>query len=291
MNVRQLYIQNENSERISCLLRSSFINDLSGLGFANEYSFLSARDGFFTPTMQKSQQMTVGGILSFIDRDTAYLDYRNCTTWVNAGEKLTLVYIPFGNVEYYEDVAIQEISKGELDVGGYLSCDISFVALTPWYSSSVQKITFATEVTQGIKQYDYVYDYRYGLDRSPGTVNFTVDGDYDAGLYFTALGPFTDPVLTLYETNSLKRIGRLDLTGTSLTSGETLVFATTAKDAGVWKQVGTTLTDLIDAVQIHQGEEIFFHAPRNKSLTLQFAVDGLLAGEAAVSIYKYWKTR
>ena len=100
MDVRKVYFVNQDGDRINCLLRSSFFNDLQGLGFANEYNMLSPKDGFYTITEQQTVQPNISGIISFIDRKTAYKDYRTLTSWINRATELSIAYAPYVTSTY-----------------------------------------------------------------------------------------------------------------------------------------------------------------------------------------------
>lgn len=291
MQVRKVYLQNEEGDRISCMLRSSFFNDIQGLGYSQEYNMVSPRDGFYTIADTATVQPEITGIISFIDRQTAYQDYRTFTAWLNNAKELSLVYVPYGSDEYLIDIAVDHISKGEIDPGGYLSCDISYIALTPWYKPNPATLSFDDSILHGIKKYDYTYDYKYGNTVTPGELQFTVSGDYDAAIYFMAQGTIEDPVLTLIRDDTGETIGQLDLTGVTIGESEQLIFGTTKKNNGVWIKSGTTYTSLIDQVVLTPGVEVFFTAPRGTSLTIRFEVSGTLETTTQLTIYEYYKTR
>ena len=188
-------------------------------------------------------------------------------------------------------MAIDSVSKGELDTGGYLSCDISFLALTPWYSANPATLSFDESILHGIKRYDYNYEYKYGNTTTPGELDFTVSGDYDAAIYFVAQGGLEDPVLTLLNKSTGAIIGQVDLTGLTVNDNQQLVFATTKKRNGIWIKEGTTYTDIIDQVILTPGVEVFFNAPRNTDLTIRFTVSGTLQTATSLTLYEYYKTR
>lgn len=289
--VRRIYLENEAGARIDCLLRTSFFNDLSGLGFSNEYEFLTSRDGFFYTTKEQSQQQTIAGKLSFLNRRDAYSDYRTFTSWLNGAKNISIVYIPFGSTEYYVDVKILSMSKGELDTGGFLSCDIEFITTTPYYSKQAVQLSFDGSLLEGIKRYDYSYNYKYALSSTAGELSVSIDGDYDGGMQFTAYGGLEDPILSLFNSNTGEVYGYLDLTGTAIEEGSQLVFNTTFKNSGIWMKTGTTYTSLVDDVVVHPNMDVFFLIPRNTPLTMKFQVAGAITTGTEILIYRYWKTR
>lgn len=290
-NVRRVYLENQSGDRIDCLLKTSFFNDLSGLGFASEYDFRSAGDGFFYATKEEAQQQTISGKMSFLNRANAYADYRTFTSWLNSASRLSIVYIPYGAEEYYIDVRVGSMSKGELDTGGFLSCDIEFFATSPWYSQEAVVLSFDGTFLDKQKQYDYAYDYIYGLGQSRGELSVEIDGDYKGGINFTAYGGFADPILSLIDAQTLENYGYLDLTGQTFASDEALVFRTTFRDSGAWKLSGTEYTSIVDNIIVHQGRDVFFRIPPNKPMLLRFSVAGTLTTPTDIKIFRYWRTR
>lgn len=234
----------------------------------------------------------ISGIISFINRDTAYADYRTFATWINSATRLSIVYIPYGTNEYFIDVKVLSLSKGELDVGGYLSCDLQFICITPYYSPINTRMSFDESLISGIKQYDYQYDYKYALSQTPGEITFSIDGDYDGGLRFVGYGAMADPILTLEHATTGEVYGQLDLTGQSIDVGEALIFATTFNDSGIWlRDANMDMTSLVNDVVLHPDVDVFFLIPKNTPLRLRLQVSGAITTGTEIIIYKYWKTR
>lgn len=292
MQVRQIALINDQGERLDLLLRSSFFNDISGYGFGMEQNFLPQGEAFYAMTKNETEQSVISGRLSFIDRETAYADYRTFTQWLSATEKLTMAYKPYGDEEYLKDVTVESLSKGELDIGGYLGCDITFRGLTPWYS--LENMSFplsgGDSSQSNMKRYTYRYSYLYGVSRRKGTVEFSLDGDYDGGLLIKVVGPAQAPVLSIRVNGEIK--GRLAFTGLTLTQGQTLIYSTVPNNIGVWIQEDGELTDIIDLVEMHQGTPAFFKAPRNANIIIMLETAGALTIQpgSIVQAHKYWRT-
>lgn len=291
MQVRQIALINDQGERLDLLLRSSFFNDISGYGFGMEQNFLPQGEAFYAMTKNETEQSVISGRLSFIDRETAYADYRTFTQWLSATEKLTMAYKPYGDEEYLKDVTVESLSKGELDIGGYLGCDITFRGLTPWYSLENMSFLFNDAGQEGNeKRYTYRYSYKYGVSRRKGAVEFSIDGDFDAGIYVVIVGPVQSPVLSIRVNGEIK--GRLAFTGLSLAQGQSLIYSTVPNNTGVWIQEDGELTDIIDIVEMHQGTPSFFKAQRNANIMVQLETAGQTTAQVGsyIQLHQYWRT-
>lgn len=302
--VRQVAFENENGERINCLLRTSFFNDLRGLGYADTVNSFAYSDGFFSPVKREIQQSTITGRLSFINRSTAYADYRTLTEWIAKSERqrnngsITLVYAPTKSggapLEYVKDVIFSEITKGELDTGGYLSCNITLIGLTPWYSATPLTISFGgtDPDLDSYKRYNYVYDYKYETpNQFVRTINLNTD--LNGRLLIEMTGSFDGLVISLYDPGN-QLIGMLDLAQSDypIRAGDTLVYSTLPNDTGVWVENSGTRTDLLDHIAFHDNVEVFFTIPPAENYQIRIrANSGSSTINGTIKAYSYWKTR
>lgn len=302
--VRQVAFKNEAGQRIDCLLRTSFFNDLRGLGYADTVSSFNYSNGFFSPVKREIQQSTITGRLSFINRATAYADYRTLTEWIATSERqrnngsITLVYAPTQSngspVEYVKDVIFAEITKGEMDTGGFLSCDVTLIGLTPWYSATPLTIPFGgtDPDLDSYKRYDYTYDYKYEApNQFVKTINLSTD--LNGRLLIEMTGSFDGPVISLYDPNSTL-VGMLDLSQSSypIRAGDTLVYSTMPEDTGVWIENSGIRTDLLNFIAFHDGVEVFFTVPPAENYQIRIrANSGSSTINGTIKAYSYWKTR
>lgn len=303
--VRKVYFQNENGARIDCLLRTSFFNDLQGLGYADRVNYFTYANGFYSPIKRETQQNTISGKLSFLNRDNAYKDYRTLTDWISSAERqrkngsITLIYEPYRNnantpLEYAKDVIFAEISKGELDVGGFLTCNVSLVSLTPWYSMTPTTYSFTgSGSADGFKIYTYDYPYQY---ETPNQFNRTVNlgGDMDARVLIVMTGNFDGLVISLYDPDgNLKGMLDLSQSGYSVRTGETLVYSTMPDDTGIWIEDSNGVrTDIIEHIAFHDGVEVFFTIPPAENYQVRIrSSSGSSTIVGTIKAYSYWKTR
>lgn len=284
VEVRKVFLMDEQGNVIDCLLRSSFFNDLGGLGYDDNVTYMDYGDGFFSPVKRSSKQGTISGIMSFLDRGTAYEDYRKLMNWVSAAENMRedraikLCYRPYGADTFMKEVLLTSISKGELDVGGFLSCSVSFTSLTPWYA--ITSLTASSGTIGSVAGIDYEID---------------MDCDLEGRFELVLSGYFASPKITLTD-NLGNTIGTLDLQGQGVsvtTTGEAVVVSTLPGKIGVWfRNTGGVLTNLIDKVNFVTGQEVFFLLPPRDKFTLSVrstASSHTIVGD--LNVYSYWKTR
>lgn len=281
--VRQVSLMNENGEVVNCMLRSSFLNDLGGLGYEQDITYLNYGDGFYAPVKSSHKQGQISGRLSFIDRDTAYADYRKLMSWISYSETLRkdrsiqFCYAPYNGERFMRNVILTNVSKGEIDIGGYLSCDVGFIALTPWY-----------------KQTDLHMDSELTPANVAGwTLPLTLEADMECRYQITLTGTFTNVVISLRDSGN-NLIGICDLSaGVSIASGEALIFSTLPDNIGVWKRLGNgTLTNVLDSLTFTDGLPVFFTLPPRENIrVLVRAASASETCNGDMTIYSYWRTR
>ena len=283
MEVRKVFLMDEQGNVIDCLLRSSFFNDLGGLGYDDNITYMDYGAGFFSPVKRSVKQGTISGKMSFLDRGTAYADYRRLMNWVSAAETMRsdsaikLCYRPYGSDTFMKDVILTSISKGEIDVGGFLTCDVSFTSLTPWYSVTPLKLTSST------------------IGNVAGVnLPLYLDADMDGRYYIELSGNFAGMSVRFRDSTG-SSYGFMDMTASNypITGSDTLVFSTVPGNIGIWKRdSGGTLTNLIDQITFANGLDVFPLLKNRENVTLLFrttASSHSFTGN--INVYSYWKTR
>lgn len=301
--VRHVFFENEDGERIDCLLRTSFFNDIRGLGYSDRINSFAYSDGFFSPIKREIQQSTISGKLSFLNRSDAYSDYRTLTEWITKSERqranksISLIYAPTESngtpVEYVKDVLFTEISKGEMDRGGFLTCNISLLSLTPWYSTPYVIAFGGTDPdVEQYKIYTYKYDYKYETpNQFVRTLN--LDSDLNGRLLIKMTGNFDGLVISLYDPNGTLK-GMLDLSENSypIRTGDTLIYSTMPDDTGIWVENGGIRTSILNHIAFHDGVEVFFTIPPAENYQIRIrANSGSSTINGTLKAYSYWRTR
>lgn len=289
--MRKFYFENENGERINFNTGTNFLSSPSGLGFERNYSFLNLNDGFFLSTNEKTVQGTIGGTIVFTDKQNQYRDYRNLMDWINRNNKrLTLVYLPYGATEYCIDILVKSIHKGETALNGWLSCNISMIPLTPYYSKSNLEFTFRNQGTGLGKKYSYNYDYTYGFSSEAGSIDLNIGGDYDGYARLQIFGA-CDSLIVKLEDRDSNILGQIDLTGFAIASNESIIIDTRPNSAGVWLNRNGVKSDIIDELILNSDLEVFFSIVPNKDLILSVTAEGDIGENSKCIVYQYWRTR
>lgn len=283
VEVRKVFLMDEQGNVIDCLLRSSFFNDLGGLGYDDNVTYMDYGDGFFSPVKRSMKQGTIQGKMSFLNRGTAYEDYRKLMNWVSKAETLRsdfaikLCYRPYGGDTFMKDVILTSISKGELDVGGFLSCSVSFTSLTPWYM--ITELTDTSGTIGGVA----------GVNLS-----LNLDSDMDGRYIIEMSGTFAG-MSVQFRDSSGTSYGLMSLASSnySISGSDTLVFSTIPNNIGIWKRdSGGVYTNLIDQITFSNGLEVFPLLKNREDLTLLFrTTSSSHSFTMNMNVYSYWKTR
>lgn len=297
IDVRKVKLKNEAGQEIDCLLQSSFFNDLRGLGYDEQVSYISYADGFFKPIKRLTQQSTISGRMSFLNRSDAYSDYRTLMEWVTTSERqnddgsIKLVYQPYGNDAFQKDVILTSISKGELDTGGYLSCDVAFTGLTPWYVVDALEIDFSQPTGDYTSRYSRRFSYVYLVSGTSLTATFTLSHAWEGRFRLEVGGVFSSPIVELFNSQG-DLIGYIRLAGASIGSTETLIINTMPSGIGAWKETaGGVLTDLTDTIDIQDGVDVFFSIPADEEVTLRVRTASSSNLNGDLYLYTFYKTR
>jgi hypothetical protein len=275
--MRKFYLENSIGERKDLQTKQEIhLRDPAGLGWADNNVYADAR-GFFPRTDSRPVQPAVTGDFVIKGYDT----YKELVDWIHKGYDLTLVYNPDGT-EYRIDVDIQSLHKGEINSWGRLECPFVMMAKTPWYRPSTRELSIAPPSSEvGYKRYNYAYPYQYSAASLLNSVEMTASGHMQAAIYLTCPGPLTNPSVTLTLGNVV--IGKMDLAGVSILSGETLIFSTRFGSIGVWKDS----TDLLSYLDLNNNN--FFQIPVNETVTLTIESDSDIATIATIKLYEYFR--
>lgn len=286
--MRQFYIENESGERISLVdIDNLWFNLPSGLGMGMYNAYSQVQKGFYSLIESAEEQAEITGTLIFRAENTEQ-SFIEITDKLFKSKELNLVYIPYGDKEYYRQICITSLQKSEKRMNRFLECPVIFTALTPWADRYSHHFIFTTGEAEDGKRYDYRYNYRYIPSFLPNSVDIMIQGHYPADLQLTIKGAVSNPVLTLYKDTEI--IGKLDLTGLVVASDEYLLFSTKANNPGVWKLKDGVKTDIIDSVNL-SGYTTFFQIPNNQQVHAEIEADGINDTWATLNVNQYYKVR
>ena len=283
--MRRFVLINDPGEHKS-LLEDVFLYAPSGLGFQNDNEY-SEKDGFFIKTADKAAQVGVQGTLIFRDMNK-YTQYHDFFDWILNTKKLTLGYAPDATY-YFVDVDILSVEKSEITPDNLLEVPITFAPTTPWYSTLPYEVAIQGRITGNIKRYNYRYDYVYSSQTKPAEVSFVLDSQMPGDMEIDLIGPISAPVISAYD-QAGDLIGRVDLSESSVVTGETLSFSSRGNDSHVVKITPTGTVDIINELQLTAGVSTFFKIPAKTEVRLTLSAADLTDAKAFLKIYRYYRT-
>ena len=289
--IRKLYFQNAAGERFGLNgEKNVYVMSLSGLGFSLSPTFADLERGFFIPVGSESEPQGTPAFTLVFTRNP-YQVYRALVDWLAAADSVTLVYNPTGSQEYYRDIAVNSLQKGELDAVGWLEIPCSFYGKSPWYLPSPAMLDLGEAGSDESMRYDYVYDnnLRYGVDSS-ASLSGTIQGagHVPGSLELTYYGAITNPKIRLVGDISGKTYGLCSITA-ALDETDTLKYSSRYEDAYVKKlSADGAETDLLDALDLSSTP--FFHVPVNEPCTISIEADAAFTGRADLLIYYYYRS-
>lgn len=136
--MRYFKLENSASETLDITTQEVFFNEIEGLGFEEDNTFVSI--GPVWRLQQRSvRQKPVTGKITFtaIGGTTPYEKYEAFFRFI-AKSPLYLLYYPHGlsGTEYKKRVRVSVLEKSELTLYGSLNCHVEFMPYTPWYTTT-----------------------------------------------------------------------------------------------------------------------------------------------------------
>ena len=290
-NIRKLYFRNASGERWGLNgEKGVYASDLSGFGLALSPVFADLNRGFFIPVSDEAEPQNSLAFTATFTK-TPYHTYQQLVDWLAAAGTITIVYNPTGQQEYFRDVTMNFLQKGELNQVGWLEIPCSFLYSTPWYLPTPTTLILEAGGTDESKRYDYVYSesLRYGNDSS-ATLSGTIAGaGHNPGsIELTYYGAIVNPRIRLVGNITGKTYGLCSLAVTLLPSDQ-LKISTRYEDSYVKRiSAGGQETDLLDVLDLSTGP--FFHIPVNEPCTLSIEADAAFTGSADLTIFYYYRS-
>ncbi len=290
-SIRKIGFRNAAGERYGLNgEKGVYATGLSGLGFSLAPSFGDLGRGFFIPVSDESEpQSSVPFTMVFTQ--SPYHAYKRFADWLAAAGTLTIVYNPTGTQEYYRDVSVNFLQKGELTEVGWLEIPCSLFCNTPWYLPTPTGMTLEASGADESKRYDYEYtdDFRYGSDSSAALSGTIVGAGHIPGaLELSYHGAVTNPKIRLVGEVTGKTYGICSIAAV-LESTDTLTVSTRYENSYVRKISATgEVTDLLDALDLTLTP--FFHIPVDEPCTVSVESDATLAGYANLMIFYYYRS-
>lgn len=288
--MRKFYLQKETGERIGLNNETGiFLSNPEGLGLNFGDNFADIGEGFFRMIAKKYNQNAITCKINFVNEDP-YTTYNNFVSWCMLAKKLYLVYAPI-STEYYIQIEIESIEKGEINKYGYLECSANFIYLSPWYLPSPLNISFI-----GLDNTAF----RLDVSRLDGTdiLASSVADSYSAQIdpaghlpgafYIEYHGLAENPIVLLTGAISGEVYGKCAISG-SFAQNTGFKLSTRYEDAYIKKVLSNgTEVDILDDVDL--SFEPFFKLPLTESCLLKVTDDGVLHGDLSAKVYYYYRS-
>lgn len=267
-----------------------YASGLSGFGFTLAPTFADLSRGFFIPVSDESEpQNTVPFTLYFTK--TPYDTYRALVNWLAAAGTVTIVYDPTGKQEYYRDVTVNFLQKGELTKMGWLEVPCSFFCNTPWYLPAPTSLKLEATGVDESKRYTYEYtdELRYGTDSSAAlSTTIAGAGHLPGSLELTFYGAITNPKIRLTGDISGKTFGVCSVAAV-LSETDAFKFSSRYENSYVKKiSADGTETDLLDVLDLSSTP--FFHIPVDEPCSVSVEADSSFTGHADLLVYYYYRS-
>ena len=289
--IRKLSLQNAAGERF--LFDGTdgvFASNLAGFGFSLDPEFADLSRGFFKNIESENEpQKQIPFTLTFTRN--AYQVYRRFVDWLGSAGSLKLVYQPFGELEFFRDVKIGYVQKGELSIVRWLEVPCSVICMTPWYLPSPSVLALENGGSGSMKRYPYRYseDLRYGSD-SMAALSGTIfpSGHIPGAVDISYSGGIVNPRIRLTGNISGRTYGVCAVSA-SFEATDTLRFSSRHERSYVSKITAAGAeTDLLDMLEL--STEPFFHIPVDEPCTLSIEADSTISGKATVQVYYYFRS-
>ena len=289
--IRKLYFQNAAGDRWGLNGdRGVYAHALAGFGFTLSPSFADLGRGFFASVSDETEpQNTLPFTLTFTRNP--YETYKTMMDWIAAAKTLTIVYSPVGTQEFYRDVSVNFVQKGEKNEVGWLEVPCSFFCRTPWYLPSPTKLNLSSAGKDNQKRYSYRYTkgLRYGQNRS-ASMSGTIAGagHIPGSIELSYHGVVANPKIRLVGNISGKTYGVCSV-ATALSPTDTLKFSSRYENAYVKRiAAGGAETDLLDVLDLSSTP--FFHVPVDEPCTISIESDVAMVGAADLLIFYYYRS-
>jgi len=252
----------------------------SGLGLTYDVSQADLEGGFYKRTKVEYPSQTIVGDLIILG--DSYSKYREFVNWINKGRDLSFIYKPYGNVEYQVDVEIESLEKTELNQYGALLCALNMNTKTPWYAPNATIINVTPEVAGNSSRFDLQFDFTFLDDNTAGGTTVVSKGHIPSSLKVTIPGPIYNPSIELYKGTEL--LGKMKLYDTSVASGSELIFSSLYTNSGVW------IDNVSQIDKLDLSNNNFFRIPIGDACEIKIVSDQLVAINATVSVYDYYRS-
>lgn len=278
--VRNFFIENELGQRFSLMdvKNGCFLNSPNGLGYSYNIEYSQIGNNFIQ-NIKKISQGQIFGELVFAN----YENYKKFVDFVESSTKLKIVYrVPLQNgySEYFKDIDIANIEKGEKNKAGLLIAPVSFNVKSLWYEP--KEIVYTIDSVTNELRWDFAWDTIFSAYDNRNIV-FENKGHEEAPFKLELNGEVVNPIITILE-NDIE-VKKLDLTGLIIDEGETFIYNTKDTEQQIIK---TGNNGIINLFSFLNPNFINFYKLRKGVSTIRLEADGEITS-GKLTIYVQYK--
>lgn len=283
--VREFKLVNEKGQEYSLMdiYNHCLLTDPTGLGYSYTTEYERLGNTFIT-NLRSFEQGQISGVVNFLKYD----NYQKLVDFIETSESLRFAYkIPFkeGTKEYLKDIAIQSISKTQIQTNGVLSENIVFDCLSLWYEETTKVYTIEPEGTE--IRWDFKWDSKFA-NYDTRRLEYINKGHVEAPIVVEMQGYLLNPKISLYVEGELYQEVKFTI---ELEEYEKLLYGTKENEFYINKQnTDGTIEDLFNLDVLKDFDKIdeVIRLPKNKSCELRLTADNEVLN-AKVSIFSYYK--
>ena len=283
--VREFRLINEKGQEYSLMdiYNHCLLTDPTGLGYSYTTEYEQLGNTFIT-NLRSFEQGQISGVVNFLKYD----NYQKLVDFIETSESLRFAYkIPFkeGTKEYLKDIAIQSISKTQIQTNGVLSENIVFDCLSLWYEETTKVYTIEPEGTE--IRWDFKWDSKFA-NYDTRRLEYINKGHVEAPIVVEMQGYLLNPKISLYVEGELYQEVKFTI---ELEEYEKLLYGTKENEFYINKQnTDGTIEDLFNLDVLKDFDKIdeVIRLPKNKNCELRLTADNEVLN-AKVSIFSYYK--
>ena len=278
--VREFYMENETGQRFSMMdiEKGCFLSSPNVLGYSYDIEYEQIGDNFIQ-NIRKLTQGQISGELIF----KKYDNYKLFVDFIEGAVSLKIVYkVPFneGYIEYFKDIDISTVEKGEIGTDGVLRVPVTFNCKSLWYEA--KEVVYTIDSISNEVRWDFTWDSIFTAYDNRNII-FKNKGHAEAPFKLELNGEVISPIITILEDDI--EVNKLSLDGLVVLDGETFVYNTKETEQEITKVSKTGRTNLFSFLNPNF---INFFKLRKGASTIRLEADGEITS-GKITIYVQYK--
>lgn len=282
MKVREFKLINEKGQEYSLMdiENACLLTNPSGLGiqYSTQYEQLG---NTFIESISKINQTRFTGQVNFLK----YENFRKLVDFIALSETIKLCYkIPYssGTKEYFKDVKINVLNKGDKDKDGVLSETLTFDCLSLWYEQLQTVYNIGTNDDE--IRWDFKWDSAFaGYDTR--RLQYINKGHTEASIQLEIIGNVENPKIELLIDGEIYQTITIN---TLIGEYEKLLYSSKENDFYIRRQLADGTTESLFSLDVINFEnDNVIRIPKNRSTEIRLSADNNITN-AQLTIYTYY---